>query len=101
MQVLAKLRARPHKGPVKLSYAEADWLIDLIENPAMTVFARRVLMDQATRKRLNAPGMGITVDDRRGVRPLPPVIDVPVDPPPRAPRARSGWRGNPICDSHA
>lgn len=100
-QILNKLRDRPSKGPVKLSYAEADWLIHRIENPPTNALARRVLMDQAARKRLNRPGTVILGEDgRRSPKPAPPVIDVPITPPPRQEPPQSGWRGNSICDSN-
>lgn len=100
--VLRKLRERPGRGGVRLSYEEADWLVDLIENPVMTQLAKRVLIDQAKRKRMHEPGvMAGDVDGSRHARPAPPVVDVELHEPVREPPAASGWRGNPLCGGEA
>lgn len=59
----AELATRPKKGPVKLSYAEADWLLRLLDSSSRRVVQAvelhadereqlRFLVDRETRRRL-------------------------------------------------
>ena len=72
-QVLDKLKHPPKCGH-RLTKAEAQFLIELIENPPLTRMALKVLIDQAKRKRMQR-NIDLDGNGRPG-RPKAPVLDV-------------------------